>query len=113
MTHPSEACTCRGYWVRFLGEPEIPAMSEAEPDPLCAVHFPPRWKVACINWTSPDAPRATTYLLIGGAAEATRYHPTWADAIQWLTDHASILKPLADAQLMIAVAATQEQLEGT
>ncbi len=62
----------------------------------------PRWKVACINWTSPDAPHATTYLLVEGAAEVTRYHNTWADAVQWLDDHASILKPLADAQLKIA-----------
>lgn len=106
MTHPSDTCSCRWYTVRIPGEPHIPDMHEAEPDPLCAVHFPPRWKVACINWTSPDAPHATTYLLIGGSAEVIRYHDTWADAVRWLADHAAVLRPLAVAQLKIAREAT-------
>lgn len=104
MTLHSETCTCHWQGVTIPGEPHIPTMYEAEPDPLCPEHFPPRWKLACINWTTPDAPHATTYLLVGGSAEVTRYHDTWADAMQWLTDHATILEPLAVAQLKLAVA---------
>ncbi|NKT41768.1 hypothetical protein GS676_02655 [Rhodococcus hoagii] len=31
-------CTCRWYTVRIPGEPQIPAMLEAEPDPNCPAH---------------------------------------------------------------------------
>lgn len=62
-----------------------------EPDPYCIEHFPPRWKLACINWTSPaPVPRVMTYLNVAGAAYVTRYWPTWADAVEWLdknSDH--------------------------
>lgn len=102
MTVRSEACSChpvKNPWTYYgIVEPG----GAFEPDPLCVVHFPPRWKVACINWTLPDAPHAMTYLLIGDSAEVTRYHDTWAAAVTWLADHAPILEPLAEAQLKMA-----------
>lgn len=42
----------------------------------------PRWKVACINWGHPDAPHATSYLLVRGEAKHIAYHPTWEMAME-------------------------------
>ena len=42
----------------------------------------PRVKVACINWTRPDAPHAVSYVLIDGMARGDTYHPTWEQAME-------------------------------
>lgn len=42
-----------------------------------------RWKVACINWTHPDAPHALAYAWDGHEIRAERYFPTWPDALAW------------------------------
>lgn len=41
-----------------------------------------RVKVACINWSHPDAPHAMAYVLVDGAAEMTFYCATWAQAME-------------------------------
>lgn len=40
----------------------------------------PRWKIACINWTSKDAPQFVAYIATGGGAEFQRYCYTNAEA---------------------------------
>jgi len=40
-----------------------------------------RWKVACINWSYPDAPQALTYHWDGVEMRAEHYWPSWSDAI--------------------------------
>jgi hypothetical protein len=44
-----------------------------------------RWKVACINWSHPDAPHAISYLWDGEEMRTERYWPTWADAMAYVT----------------------------
>lgn len=43
-----------------------------------------RVKVACVNWNSPDAPRAVAYLVDGPDPfdiGPVTFHPTWAEAM--------------------------------
>jgi hypothetical protein len=63
------------------------------PDPLCPQHFPPRWKLACINWGTNlwGAPKALVYCLVGGEATCERYFALWADAVSWLDEHGDSL----------------------
>jgi len=56
----------------------------------------PRWRVACINWTWPDAPHALTYLLIDGDAHVERFHDSWEDAVAWLESFGDKLATWAD-----------------
>lgn len=37
--------------------------------------------VACINWTTPDAPHAMSYVLRDGEVLASAYHDTWVEAM--------------------------------
>ena len=47
------------------------------------IHLP-RWKVACINWGHPDAPKAIAYRIgRGGMSECEKYFPTHAEAIAY------------------------------
>lgn len=41
-----------------------------------------RWKVACINWSHPDAPHAVSYALRDGEMVADQFHVTWDDAME-------------------------------
>ena len=48
-----------------------------------------RWKVACINWSSPDAPHAAAYLVgPDGSAIFVCYFPIHAEAIAFADKHA-------------------------
>ncbi|UAJ80175.1 hypothetical protein IT072_03765 [Leifsonia sp. ZF2019] len=46
----------------------------------------PRVKVACINWSHADAPKALSYLLRDDEAVAEAYHATWAQAMERAND---------------------------
>jgi hypothetical protein len=41
----------------------------------------PRWVVACINWTHPDAPHAMSYLWDGDEMKGEAYHADWSEAM--------------------------------
>lgn len=48
---------------------------------------PYRWKVACINWTYPDAPHAIAYSVgDDGHMIYSQYFPTHAEAITFADD---------------------------
>lgn len=84
---PEQECTCSHVadpWTYYgIVEPG----GAMEPDPYCLVHFPPRWKVACINWTSPEGvPRACTYVSVANEAHHVTYWKTWDEAVVWLND---------------------------
>lgn len=42
-----------------------------------------RWKVACINWDKPHAPKAVAYSLHWGELASERYCDTWAEALAY------------------------------
>ena len=42
-----------------------------------------RWKVACINWSHPDAPHGLTHLLDGDLIVLERFFPTHAEALNF------------------------------
>lgn len=56
-----------------------------------AVDKSPRVKVACINWSHEDAPKAMSYLLRDDEAVATAYHDGWAQAMERANDLARLL----------------------
>lgn len=100
-------CTCFPVENPWTYNGIVEPAGALEPDPYCIEHFPPRWKLACINWGQrPDAPRACAYLLINGEAALTRYFPTWGEAVEWLYAYRSLLlfwgKQLQTAQRGIA-----------
>lgn len=77
-----DGCSC---WVNpnpFTYYGIVEPGSALEPDPRCKKHFP-RWQVACLNWTTPDAPHALVYCLVDGTAYAERFFATWGDAVAW------------------------------
>jgi hypothetical protein len=41
-----------------------------------------RWRVACINWGAPDAPKAVAYVR-DGPAIYDRYFTSWDEAVAW------------------------------
>ncbi|WP_232676705.1 hypothetical protein [Nocardioides sp. R-C-SC26] len=52
-----------------------------------------RWRVACINWTHPDAPHAVAYLAIDHpdgtkTAEYSAYFTTWTEALGYAVTRA-------------------------
>lgn len=47
-----------------------------------------RWKIACINWGHPTAPKAMVYMLTGGEMIYNRCFVTHAQAIDWVTGQA-------------------------
>lgn len=52
-----------------------------------------RWKVACINWSLPDAPKAVAYVLgADGFACGWSDFPTWAEAVAYADHHARTTK---------------------
>ena len=46
-----------------------------------------RWKVACINWSHPDAPHAAAYLVGPDGMIFDRYFATHAEAIAFADKH--------------------------
>lgn len=98
----ADLCTCHvveNPWTYYgIVEPG----GALEPDPECPVHSPGRWRVACINWTAPDASHATTYCAIDDGLAMSQHWGTWADAIAWLDEHADDLEAWAIKLTQIA-----------
>lgn len=59
---------------------------------LCACGRRPRrirWKVACINWSSPPGvPGACAYAWDGHEMRAQQFFPAWEQALAWANDMA-------------------------
>lgn len=57
-----------------------------------------RWKIACINWSHPDAPHASAYILDPrGSMIASWYFPTWHEAVEFVARclrRAAIVAPI-------------------
>lgn len=50
-----------------------------------------RWKVACINWTHPDAPKAIAYRIgVGGWVNWQKYFTSHVEAITFAHRQATI-----------------------
>jgi hypothetical protein len=42
----------------------------------------PRWRIACINWGLPNAPKAAAYYIDGDRLH-DMYFDTWTEAVKW------------------------------
>lgn len=82
---PSYPCDGLCCACALRGSTEFSAAFDAD-DPCCQgcldeMAAPDRVKVACINWSYPDAPHALIYVLRDGEAVADQFTSTWVEAM--------------------------------